>query len=74
MKRLTVALFTYGVVAVIVTTALRYYQYHTSPWRRVPSSAWEQLAAQMRAGRRVGALDAVKALADLDAWLSDGDG
>ncbi len=46
MKRIAVALFTYIAVSVIVTTALRYYQYHTSPWRRVPSSAWEQLAAQ----------------------------
>ncbi len=45
------------------------YRWHTSPWRRVPTNAWEQIAAQMRAGRQLAPLDSVMILADVDAWL-----
>ena len=73
MKTCAVALAVYVSVSVIMTALLRWRGWLISPWQRVPSSAWEQLAAQMRSGRDVGALDEVQVLADLDAWLR-GDG
>lgn len=68
-KRCITLLAIYITVSIIVTISLRWYRWHTSPWRKVPSHAWEQVAAQMRAGKRPTPLDSVMVLADLDAWL-----
>ena len=69
MKKCGIILTIYITVAVIVTASLRWYRWHTSPWRVVPSSVWEQVAEQIRAGKQQPPLDAVMILADLDAWL-----
>ena len=69
MKKYIIVLGIYIAVAIIVSAALRWYHWHTSPWRKVPSSAWEQIAAQMRVGKRQNPLDAIMVLADVDAWL-----
>jgi hypothetical protein len=59
----------YIVTSIIVTISLRWYRWHASPWRKVPTNVWEQIAAQMRAGRQLAPLDSVMILADVDAWL-----
>ena len=69
MKKCITALGIYITVAVIVTTSLRWYRWYTSPWRLIPSSVWEQIAEELRAGEQPTPLDAVQVLADVDAWL-----
>ena len=69
MKKLLTILTIYIATSIIVTISLRWYRWHTSPWCRVPTNVWEQLAAQMRAGRQLAPLDSVMILADVDAWL-----
>lgn len=71
VKRIAVAITIYVTTSVIVTALLRWHAWRVSPWRRVPASTWEQLAAQMRHGAQPVALDATMVLADLDAWLAD---
>ncbi len=69
MKKYIVLVGIYTIVAIIVTVSLRWYRWCVSPWRQVPSNVWEQIAAQMRAGRQLAPLDSVMILADVDAWL-----
>ena len=69
MKKRIAILIIYITVGIIMTISLRWYRWHTSPWRRVPTNVWEQLAAQMRAGKRLAPLDSAMVLADVDAWL-----
>ncbi len=73
MRNKCIAILTiYIATSIIVTISLRWYRWHTSPWRRVPTNAWEQLAAHLRAGKRPTPLDSVMILADVDAWLKRG--
>jgi hypothetical protein len=71
MKTCAAIVTVYVSVSVIMTALLRWHVERASPWRRVPASAWEQLAAQMRHGRRPAPLDATMVLADLAEWLSE---
>ena len=66
MKKCGIILTIYIAVAVIVTASLRWYRWHTSPWRVLPSSVWEQIAKEMM---QPPPLDTVQILADVDAWL-----
>ncbi len=70
MRNKCIAILTiYIATSIIVTISLRWYRWHTSPWRKVPANVWEQIAAQMQAGRQLAPLDSAMILADVDAWL-----